>query len=64
MGGMWGEVRGMSKAEVYRKYAQQLRDDTTFETRIPDPEYKKSCKASMVQDPATGEWVLYYHLHS
>lgn len=63
MGGAFGEVRGRSKIEAYLKYAE-LADGGVFGTRLPDPEHKKECKRSMVQDPDTGEWVLHYRLHT
>lgn len=63
MGGTNGEVRGQSKIEVYLEYVE-MTEDTIFETKIPDPTYKKYCKKMMVQDPETEEWVLSYHLHS
>jgi hypothetical protein len=63
MGGTYGEIRGQSKIEVYLEYLEMTKD-TIFETKIPDPEYKKHCKNLMVQDPETEEWVLHYHLHT
>jgi len=65
MGGVSGEFRGNSKIETYLKYlnlTEQCADQ--FEAMYPDPKNKKYCKKLMVEDPDTGEWVLYYHLHS
>jgi len=65
MGGASGEVRGKSKAEVYRKYALLCSDmDGIMDDQIPDAKYKKRCKSLMKQDPETGEWVLPYRLHT
>lgn len=65
MGGMTGEVRGQSKIGAYLKYAEQVEGfGDTFQDHNPDPRNKKLCKRCMIQDPDTGEWVLYYHLHT
>lgn len=65
MGGTSGEIRGNSKIDVYLEY-KELTESwcDTFLSRDPDPQYKKYCKKSMVWDPDTGAWVLYYHLHT
>ena len=63
MGGTYGEIRGQSKIEVYLEYLE-MTEDSIFEMKIPDPEYKKHCKRTMVQDPEAEEWVLHYHLHT
>jgi len=62
MGGASGEVSGRSKIEAYIKY-QEITEgwDGSMD---PDPKYKKFCKSLMELDPETGEWVLYYHLHT
>ena len=65
MGGTNGDVRGESKADTYQKYVEVVKGfGDTFQEHDPDPKYKKKCKKLMVQDPDTGEWVLYYHLHT
>ena len=65
MGGMRGEVRGVSKSETYRRYLDQVeKHEHMLPDQYPDPVYKKFCKKQMVQDPDTGEWVLHYHLHT
>ena len=65
MGGISGEVRGNSKINTYIKYEDLVREiGSDLSDRDPDPKYKKHCKKLMELDPETGEWVLYYHLHS
>ncbi len=65
MGGMSGEVRERSKIDAYLNYAEQVEGfGDTFQDHAPDPRNKKLCKRLMVQDPDTGEWVLYFHLHT
>ena len=65
MGGQSGETRGKSKIEVYLKYERLIEGvGEIFQSRNPDPKNKKLCKKLMVWDPDTGEWVLYYHLHT
>ncbi|WP_435102051.1 hypothetical protein [Arhodomonas sp. AD133] len=65
MGGTHGEIRGSSKAEAYQKYVELVDGfGGTFESRYPDPKYKKECKRLMVEDPDTGKWVLRYPLHT
>ena len=65
MGGTFGEIRGISKIDVYLKYVEEVESwGDTFGDRHPDQKYKKRCKELMVQDPETGEWVLRYHLHT
>jgi len=63
MGGVNGEIRGKSKIDVFLKY-QEIGRNEMFETRIPDPDHKKKCKASMEWDSESEEWVLRYHLHT
>ena len=60
MGGMSGSVRGKSKIETYLKYKEIAENHI-----LPDPFprlNKKVCKAAMVWDPRTEEWVLHFHL--
>ncbi len=65
MGGTTDDIRGRSKAETYQKYAQLAEDSGgMFSDFSPDPEHKKECKARMVQDSETGEWVLHFHWHT
>ena len=65
VGGVSGEVRGKSKIETYLKYVVLVDEQQSFfEEQSPNPKHKKVCKAAMVQDPDTGEWILRYHLHS
>jgi hypothetical protein len=65
MGGTVGEVRGRSKAEVYYQYLELVeRTGDTFQECHPDPKGKRECKQHIVQDPDTGDWILYYHLHT
>ncbi|TIW25871.1 MAG: hypothetical protein E5V81_06845 [Mesorhizobium sp.] len=65
MGGTSGEVRGKSKVETYLKYFDLCAGiGSMMEGRNPDPAFKKYTKRQMVQDSETGEWVLYYHLHT
>ena len=65
MGGTTGEVRGKSKIEAYLRYVEIIdAHGETFLTQYPKPHNKKGCKREMVQDPETGEWVLYYRLHT
>ena len=65
MGGTYGEIRGSSKIQVYLNYLEETeRMENTFTSKHPDPKYRKLCKKNMVWDPSTGEWVLYYHLHT
>ena len=66
MGGVHGEIRGKSKAEVYYKYVELVEQTKEMMgTCIPDPKYKKSLKKeNIVMDPETGEWVLLYRLHT
>ena len=63
MGGTSGEIRGNSKINVYLDY-REMTDDCMFETKIPDPKYKKRCKSLMELDSETEEWVLHYYLHT
>jgi hypothetical protein len=59
--GINGEIRGKSKAEVYRKYAAAVDGQgANFLDHNPDAKLKKVCKSLMRQDPETGEWVLRY----
>jgi hypothetical protein len=62
MGGISGEIRGEKKIDVLLKYLEETEewDGSCY----PDPQYKKFCKSQMVWDSETGEWVLYYHLHT
>ncbi len=62
MGGTCGQVSGKSKIDVYLQYAEKTED--WVGSAHPDPKYKKFCKAQMIKDPETGEWVLHYHLHT
>jgi hypothetical protein len=65
MGGMRDEVRGPSKIETYLKYVDVVEGfGGMFQEHSPDPKNKKGCKRLMVQDPDTGEWVLYFRLHT
>ena len=65
MGGTSGEARGASKIEAYLNYVDRVEGwGDTFQSHSPNPQNKKLCKRQMVQDPATGEWVLHYHLHT
>lgn len=65
MGGRTDEVRGQSKGEAYANYVSVVEGyGDTFQDHDPDPRYKKVCKAQMVQDPNTGEWVLTFHFHT
>ena len=65
MGGITGEIRGHSKAVLYGKYVEMVKNlRNAFQNSDPDPEYKKKCKSLMVWDPDAGEWVLRYHLHT
>ena len=65
MGGMHGEIKDASKIQVYLDYLGLIeRVRGTFDSRDPDPRYKKECKRQMVWDPDTGEWVLLYRLHT
>lgn len=64
MGGQSGEIRSKSKIEAYLKYERFVEGvGEIFESRNP-PKNKKLCKKLMVWDPDTGEWVLYYYLHT
>lgn len=65
MGGHSGQIRGVSKIDVYLKYKNMVEEwNGLFESKDPDPEFKKYCKSLMFQDPSTGEWVLNYRLHT
>ena len=61
MGGANGDIRGKTKAEVYREYQKQA---AKWEdgTRIPDPTDKTECYEKMRK--ANGEWLLSYHFHT
>jgi len=63
MGGARGEIRDKSKIDTYLQYLELVEGWEDYDWN-PDPKYKKACKSQMVQDPATGEWVLYYHMHT
>ena len=64
MGGWFGEIRGSSKAETYRKYADYIENGYAagFGSHQPLAEEKKLCKSLMKQDPVTGDWVLRYRV--
>ena len=65
MGGASGEIRGESKIEVYLKYKEETEGfGEMFQDCNPDPKHKKLCKKKMFRDPESGEWVLYYYLHT
>jgi hypothetical protein len=65
MGGTRGEVRAQSKIAAYLEYARVIEDlGQMLPDQDPDPKNKKLCKKRMVQDPNTGDWVLYYHLRT
>ena len=63
MGGLRGEVKGVSKSETYQRYVEDAQKyQHMLPDQYPDPAHKKFCKDQMVQDPQTGEWVLHYRL--
>ena len=65
MGGMSAEVRGPSKIKTYLEYMELVEEyGDMFQDHNPNPGNKKLCKKLMVQDPDTGEWVLYFRLHT
>ncbi len=65
MGGMGGEIRGKTKLEVYKKFRADIsRKDIEEGTGLymdAGTGTKPQLYDSMRKDPATGEWVLYYH---
>ncbi len=62
MGGMSSEISRKSKIEVYLEYKEITKN---WEGSChPDPNSKKECKSSMLQDPISKEWVLHFRLHT
>jgi len=65
MGGMGGEVRGKTKIEVYKKFRASVDrkhiEEATGLYMDAGNGTKPELYRSMRRDPATGEWVLYYH---
>lgn len=63
MGGMVGEVRGVTKQKAYLKYKSESEDHMEG-TWSPDPEDEQECLNCMVEDSKTKEWVLSYQHHT
>lgn len=65
MGGTGGEVRGKTKIEVYKKFRASVNrkdiEDSTGLYMDAGNGTKPELYQKMKKDPATGEWVLYYH---
>jgi len=65
MGGMGGEIRGKTKIEVYKRFRAEVnRKDIEESTGLymdAGTGTKPQLYDLMRKDPATGEWVLYYH---
>ncbi len=65
MGGMGGEIRGKSKLETYKKFHARINrkkiEDSTGPHMDAGNGAKQDLYRSMRKDPATGEWVLYFH---
>jgi hypothetical protein len=65
MGSFRGQIRGISKIDVYLKYVAEIKKwNGTFNSHNPDAKYKKVCKNLMEQDSESGEWILRYHFHT
>jgi hypothetical protein len=65
MGGATGQITGKSKIATYLAYVDLLEGyGETFQDCFPDPSQKKHCKREMVQDAKSGDWVLYFRLHT
>jgi hypothetical protein len=65
MGGMGGAIRGKTKLEVYKKFRARVNrkdiEDRTGLYMDAGNGTKPDLYRSMKKDPATGEWVLYFH---
>ena len=65
MGGMGGEIRGKTKLEAYKKFRAHINrkkiEDSTGLYMDAGTGGKQNLYRSMKKDPATGEWVLYFH---
>jgi hypothetical protein len=65
MGGTGGEIRGKTKLDVYKKFRARVNrrevEERTGLYMDAGNGTKPQLYDSMQKDPATGEWVLYYH---
>jgi len=65
MGGTGGEIRGKTKLETYKQFRASINrkqvEDRTGLHMDAGTGGKQDLYRSMKKDPATGEWVLYFH---
>jgi len=68
LGGMGDHIRGRTKLECYKNFRRKVnrnkieeKYDMYMDAGVGD---KRALYRKMKKDPATGEWLLYYHFHT